>query len=98
MCWPCPPNPSGTKRPRDRDLVVDVRRQRPLRSSVNGTGAQEHRVSRDATAAAPVVQLVREAPPKRLNFFERYLTLWVAACMAVGVVVGKTLPGAVSAL
>jgi ACR3 family arsenite transporter len=35
---------------------------------------------------------------KRLNFFERYLTFWVAACMVVGVVTGKCLPGATSML
>jgi ACR3 family arsenite transporter len=35
---------------------------------------------------------------KRLNPFERYLTLWVAACMAVGVALGKLAPGAVSRL
>ncbi len=29
---------------------------------------------------------------KRLNVFERYLTLWVALCMVAGVVVGKALP------
>jgi ACR3 family arsenite transporter len=32
---------------------------------------------------------------RRLNFFERYLTLWVALCMVAGIVVGKTAPGAV---
>jgi ACR3 family arsenite transporter len=35
---------------------------------------------------------------KRLNLFERYLTLWVATCMAVGVLFGKLLPGATGAL
>ncbi len=29
---------------------------------------------------------------KRLNVFERYLTLWVAVCMVAGVVLGKALP------
>jgi ACR3 family arsenite transporter len=33
------------------------------------------------------------ATAKRLNLFERYLSLWVALCMAVGVAVGKLLPG-----
>jgi ACR3 family arsenite transporter len=33
------------------------------------------------------------AEPKRLNFFERYLTLWVGVCMVVGVLLGKLLPG-----
>jgi ACR3 family arsenite transporter len=31
--------------------------------------------------------------PKRLAFFERYLTLWVFACMIAGVAMGKALPG-----
>jgi ACR3 family arsenite transporter len=30
---------------------------------------------------------------KRLNVFERYLSLWVAVCMAAGVALGKFLPG-----
>lgn len=29
---------------------------------------------------------------KRLNFFERYLTVWVAACMVAGIALGKLLP------
>ncbi|MDD2714941.1 MAG: ACR3 family arsenite efflux transporter [Candidatus Wallbacteria bacterium] len=39
-----------------------------------------------------------EQTAKRLNFFERYLTLWVLVCMLVGVGFGKLLPGAVTAL
>ena len=31
--------------------------------------------------------------PKRLAFFERYLTVWVFACMIVGVALGKLAPG-----
>jgi ACR3 family arsenite transporter len=54
-------------------------------------------MSSDATAAVRVVERAPAAPAKHLNFFERYLTLWVAACMAVGVVGGKLLPGAVAA-
>ena len=30
---------------------------------------------------------------KRLNVFERYLTIWVALCMIAGVALGKLLPG-----
>jgi len=37
-------------------------------------------------------------PPKRLNFFERYLTLWVAVCMIIGVLLGKVLPGVTNVL
>ena len=36
--------------------------------------------------------------PKRLNFFERYLTVWVLACMVVGVGLGQLAPDAVAAL
>lgn len=32
------------------------------------------------------------AEEKRLGFFERYLTIWVAVCMVVGVVIGKSFP------
>jgi len=39
-----------------------------------------------------------EGSPKRLGFFERYLTIWVAACMVIGVLLGKLLPGATDAL
>ena len=38
------------------------------------------------------------ASEKRLNYFERYLSLWVAACMLVGVAFGKLLPGSIDAL
>jgi ACR3 family arsenite transporter len=33
------------------------------------------------------------AVKKRLNVFERYLSLWVVLCMGVGVALGKLLPG-----
>jgi ACR3 family arsenite transporter len=35
---------------------------------------------------------------KGLGFFEKYLTLWVAACMLVGVVLGKAFPSLVGSL
>ena len=38
------------------------------------------------------------SPPKRLNLFERYLSLWVAACIVVGVGLGRTVPGFVASL
>src|SRR5258706_2638956 len=43
-------------------------------------------------------QSMNAAVPKRMNVFERFLSLWVALCMAAGVVLGKLLPGAVHAL
>jgi len=42
--------------------------------------------------------MTRPAAPKRLNLFERYLTLWVAVCMIVGVLLGKLAPDVVAAL
>ncbi len=33
-----------------------------------------------------------------MNIFERYLSIWVALCMAAGVILGKLLPGSVRAL
>ena len=36
--------------------------------------------------------------PKRLAFFDRYLTVWVLVCMVVGVAFGKWLPGVTSTL
>jgi ACR3 family arsenite transporter len=38
------------------------------------------------------------APRKRLNVFERYLSLWVALCMAAGIALGKLLPGLTDAV
>jgi ACR3 family arsenite transporter len=35
---------------------------------------------------------------KRLNVFERYLSVWVALCMGAGVLLGKTFPGFVAAV
>jgi arsenite transporter len=35
---------------------------------------------------------------KKMNIFERYLTLWVALCMVLGVVLGKVFPGFVQTL
>ncbi len=36
--------------------------------------------------------------PKKLNFFERYLSLWVLLCMVVGIALGKLLPGLTASL
>lgn len=38
------------------------------------------------------------ANPRRLAFFERYLTLWVFLCMVVGVGLGRALPGVTASL
>ncbi len=44
---------------------------------------ETHTASTLASPAAVPVQ------PKRLGVFERYLSLWVAACMVTGVALGK---------
>jgi len=38
------------------------------------------------------------APPKRLNPFERYLSVWVGLCMIAGVALGLAAPGVMAAL
>ena len=35
---------------------------------------------------------------KKMNAFERYLSLWVGLCMGLGILIGKLMPGAVDAL
>jgi ACR3 family arsenite transporter len=35
---------------------------------------------------------------KQISFFDKYLTVWVAICMAIGVGLGKLLPGAAASL
>jgi len=47
---------------------------------------------------SPIVDTRTRTAPKRLNYFERYLSLWVAACMIVGVLLGRALPTAADAL
>ena len=48
------------------------------------------------TSAATPLSAASE--PKRLNVFERWLSLWVALCMAVGVALGRLFPGLTDAL
>ncbi|MBI1361527.1 MAG: ACR3 family arsenite efflux transporter [Alphaproteobacteria bacterium] len=42
--------------------------------------------------------LAKSEAPKRLAFFERYLTVWVLLCMVVGLAFGKLLPGVTATL
>jgi len=49
------------------------------------------------TNPATVATTASEAP-KRLDFFERWLSLWVALCMVIGVTLGKLLPDFTAAL
>jgi ACR3 family arsenite transporter len=45
-----------------------------------------------------VASAVPLTEPKRLAFFERYLTVWVFLCMVAGVALGRLLPGVTAAL
>ncbi|RMG56191.1 MAG: arsenical-resistance protein [Acidobacteria bacterium] len=57
------------------------------------------RIRRDRISAGrPEEAVTPTAPLKRLNVFERYLSLWVALCMIAGVLLGKLLPGLTDAL
>jgi arsenite transporter len=40
----------------------------------------------------------RPGATKRLNYFERYLSVWVGLCMLAGVLTGKVLPGMIDQL
>jgi arsenite transporter len=48
--------------------------------------------------AASTTGVPTRAAPKRLNVFERWLSLWVALCMVAGVALGRLLPGLTHAL
>ena len=48
----------------------------------------------EATESAPPFG----TEPKRLNVFERWLSLWVALCMVAGVALGRLFPGVTDAL
>lgn len=50
---------------------------------------------RRVAAEASVEKLVT---PKRLSYFERYLSLWVGFCMLAGVLIGKSVPGLIDQL
>ena len=47
---------------------------------------------------ATIQTLPKNAEPKRLNLFERYLTVWVGLCMVAGLAIGKGAPSVVDAL
>jgi arsenite transporter len=45
-----------------------------------------HSTTNPSAASPPIA-------PKRLDFFERYLSVWVLLCMVVGVAIGRLAPG-----
>jgi len=55
-------------------------------------------MDRATTSSPSSAPTTRAAAPKRLNVFERYLSLWVGLCMVVGVVIGKAAPGMMAEL
>ena len=50
------------------------------------------------TSQSSVASAVPLTEPKRLAFFERYLTVWVLGCMVLGVAFGKLLPEVTASL
>lgn len=50
------------------------------------------------TQLSPLAEHATPAEPKRLNLFERYLTVWVGLCMLAGVLLGRSAPGLTEAL
>jgi ACR3 family arsenite efflux pump ArsB len=55
-------------------------------------------MDRAATSLPSSAPSTASSSPKRLNVFERYLSLWVGLCIVVGVVLGLTAPGMMQAL
>ena len=37
--------------------------------------------------------IIMKKAPSGISFFEKYLTLWVAACIVAGIAIGQWLPG-----
>lgn len=44
------------------------------------------------------IAVEKRTTPRRLHYFERYLSLWVGLCMLVGVLAGKGLPDTIDQL
>ena len=42
--------------------------------------------------------VARRASPARMPFFETYLSVWVALCIAIGIVLGRLIPQVFDAL
>jgi ACR3 family arsenite transporter len=55
-------------------------------------------MDRAAASLPSSTPTVVTSSPKRLNVFERYLSVWVGLCMVVGVVLGLTTPGMMQGL
>jgi ACR3 family arsenite transporter len=55
-------------------------------------------MAHDATSMSVPAATAAITPPKRLNVFERYLSLWVGVCMAAGVIIGTAAPSLMEGL
>ena len=68
-----------------RDLV-----ERKVKELLASLGVAECGMNTTETHTPPASV---EPGPKKMNLFERYLTVWVGLCMVVGVLAGRMLPG-----
>lgn len=55
-------------------------------------------MDRTAISSPSSAATAHPSSPKRLNVFERYLSLWVGLCMVVGVVLGLSAPAMMQGL
>jgi hypothetical protein len=61
----------------------------------------EHRLARQPHSEVDTMSdtaIVAPGKAPSMGTFERYLTLWVAFCIVVGIVLGQTVPGVFHAL
>ncbi|TAN38375.1 MAG: ACR3 family arsenite efflux transporter [Verrucomicrobia bacterium] len=84
-----PPQLAKTAKTEEEALAHYRRVRDEIRAFVETLPASLEKKMSDTTTATA---------PKRLAFFERYLTVWVFLCMVVGVTLGKLFPGATAAL
>lgn len=79
------------------DLLAGTGTSRARAPSPSGATCKSEG-TREPMRQQTTIDSVPFTQPKRLNYFERYLTVWVGACMLIGVLVGRALPGVVDTL
>ena len=70
-------------------------RQKAIATTHEQEGAKN---MNDSSAANSLPDLRPAAEPKRLAFFERYLTVWVILCMLAGIAFGRLFPALTASL